>query len=99
MNPICKVAMAGTLFSAVAALGVYAFWVEPYLRRHLEKTAPFLLMLFAPLVDYRKARRIAKRRGFTPWFLRLYEVLLTMTLLGLLASVALFVAGPSGAAR
>ncbi len=99
MSPICKVTMAGTLVSAVATLGVYAFWIEPYLRRHLEKTGPFLLMLFAPIVDYRKARRVARRRRFIPWFLRLYEILLALTFLGLVASLVLAVIGSAGSSR
>jgi hypothetical protein len=82
--------VAGTLFCAVGSMGVYALWIEPYLRQHLLKPSPFSLFLLAPILDYLKARKLSRRRKHTPWFVRVYELLLFLTMLGAIASLILF---------
>lgn len=85
-----KQLVAGTLFSAIGFLGVYAIWIEPFMRRYLLKPSPFLLFLVAPIIDYLKVRRLSRRRKHTPWFVRVFEVLFVLTTLGMIASLIFF---------
>lgn len=81
------------LYSFLGAMIVYAIWIEPYLRAQGKKTASILLTLIGypgPILDYLKGRKVARRRGHTPWFFRAFESLIAVTLLALLGSLALF---------
>ena len=93
MDPILKKLLIGSLYAFMGALGVYAIWIEPFLRSRGKKTASIFLTLIGypgPIFDYLKGRKLAKRLGHVPWYFRAFEVLLACVVLGLFGSLAVF---------
>ena len=75
----------GAVLFAVAAYLTWSIWIHRYVEVYRAGPALFFLP-WAPLVDYRKARRIARRLGRTPGFLKAYRILAWITVVLLLAS-------------
>lgn len=69
----------GMMLIAGSAL-VWAIFVRDFIRKHGGKPS-FALFNWSPIFDYRKARLIAKKAGCVPWFLRLFEAMLTVAFL------------------
>jgi len=61
-------------------LMIHGIWIAPFIERHGERTAGFtafwFLGGFALIQDYLKAKRICKRMGFTPRWMKWIRVLL-----------------------
>jgi hypothetical protein len=70
---------------------IYAFWIPEFVRLHGGRTAGAttpLLLSRAWVRGYRDAHAIRRRLGYTPWFLRTFEVLESLALILLIASAA-----------
>jgi hypothetical protein len=67
------------MLGAASAL-VWAIFIRDFIRGKGGKPA-FALFNWSPILDYRKARSLAKRSGHVPWFLRSFEVMLGTALL------------------
>jgi hypothetical protein len=75
----------------MAANLIYAFWIPRFVRLHGGRTAGSstpLLLSRGWVRGYRDAHAIRRRLGYTPWFLRTFEILESLALLFLLGSVA-----------
>jgi hypothetical protein len=75
------------LYAALMLMGcaiiVWAGWIRPFVRSRGRNTC-FALLNWAPIVDYRAARHIAKTETRMPWFIRLFEVFFGGALAGIL---------------
>ena len=79
-----------SVFLWLSAVLVWAIWIQRYVERY-GKAAPFALTLltgWGPIVDYRRARRIAKHQGYTPWFLRCFAWLASLGMVGVISVMA-----------
>ena len=71
---------AGAVFFGVAAYLTWAIWVHRFVEIYRAEPALFFLP-WAPMMDYRKARRVTKKIGRWPAFLKWYRALAWVTLL------------------
>lgn len=62
---------------------LWAFWINPYVQHNGQKPASLLLPL-AAYRDFSKAKDIARRTGYMPWFIKAFECIV-------IAQVVLFV--------
>ncbi len=62
---------SGFLVLGVVAYFLWAIWISRYVVRYGFKPA-FFLAAWAPFVDYAHARRVARKVGAQPWFLKLF---------------------------
>ncbi len=72
------------LVLAVAAYFIWAIWIARYVEYYGLKPA-FFLSVWAPFVDYRRAKVIARKLGGAPWFVRLFARMAWVGLFFLLA--------------
>lgn len=63
--------ISGFLVLGVVAYLTWAIWIARYVVRYGFKPA-FFLAVWAPFVDYAHARRVARKVGAQPWFLKLF---------------------------
>src|SRR4051812_12696837 len=78
------ICILGFSVAQFAALLVYGIWIPPFIKAHggHSATPPGHVDLgLRWLADYRKAHRLRRRIGRTPWFLRLFEILQMLALL------------------
>jgi hypothetical protein len=62
---------SGLILLGVAAYFIWAIWIARYVEYYGLKPA-FFLSVWAPLVDYHRAKVIARKLGTAPWFVRLF---------------------------
>jgi len=67
------VMLFGTAFFTLVATMIWAVSVRPYLSKHGRKPS-WLLFNWSPIIDYRKARKLAVQTGCKPRSLRLFEI-------------------------
>ena len=75
---------SGLVVLAVAAYFLWAIWIARYVVRYGMKPA-FFLSVWAPFVDYHRAKLISRKVGAAPWFVRLFGRLSWAALFFLLA--------------
>jgi hypothetical protein len=75
----------GTVLFGVAAYLIWAIWIHRYLEVYRAEPALFFLP-WAPLVDYRKARRVVRKIGRAPEFLKWYRAMAWITIAFALAT-------------
>jgi hypothetical protein len=63
-----------------ASLAVWFGWIREYVQSHGERTGS-LLWGGAWITDYATAMRIAKHESRVPWFLRLFQIMMSLGLL------------------
>jgi hypothetical protein len=86
---ICVLGFSVAQFAALLAYGI---WIPTFIRAHggRSATGPGHIDLgFRWLRDYRKARKLRHRIGYSPWFLRLFEIFQVVALLFLAAITVL----------
>jgi len=86
------ICVLGFSVAQFAALLVYGFWIPGFIKAHGGQSAvgPGHIDLgFRWLADYRKARKLRRRIGHSPWFLRLFEIFQVVALFFLAAIVVL----------
>src|SRR5205085_5865184 len=72
MPIILYACLSGTILCAIAAYLTWSVRIHRYVEMYRCEPALFLLP-WAPLIDFRKARRIAKKLGRTPGVLKWYR--------------------------
>jgi hypothetical protein len=73
----------------MGAVMIWLGWIRDYIRHQGERPS-FVLFSWSPITDYRKAHRISRLVGHTPWFLRAFEALLaTAVSIGILLMLSL----------
>ena len=80
-----------TLFFWFAAILVWAMWIQRYVERDGQQSAPLFLSFFGLggfLLDYRRARKIAVQHGRKPWFISCFEWLVGLGLTGFIGTMA-----------
>ena len=86
LRVILIVGLSGFVALSVVAYFTWAIWISRYVVRYGMKPA-FFLWAWAPLVDYSRARRIARKCGNQkPWFLKFFVSVFCAALGFMLAS-------------
>jgi len=70
----------GAMMLMFGALLIWAIFIRSFIRRQGLRPA-FALFNWSPHIDYFKARKIAKRAGHIPWFIRLFEIMFGIALI------------------
>lgn len=68
MKVFAYICLGSAIALGVAGNLIWAIWIRRYLRSHGDRPGS-VLVNFTPLLDYRKAKRIARQQGHNPWFL------------------------------
>jgi len=74
----------------ILAVLVWAYWIQHDVMNSGRSSEPLRLTLFTgggPVEDYRKARRIARRRRHKPWYLACFAWLACLGMAGIVTVI------------
>ncbi len=92
MKVFAYICLGSAIALGVAGNLIWAIWIRRYLRLHGEHPGTVFFNL-TPLLDYRKAKRIARQQGYDPWFLlwtKRIEIVVLLLLVAFIVAALLY---------